>query len=163
MTFYDRYAKIAESQNLDPCSQKAADLFGVTKSALSTWNVKRSTPKGETVAVIAKKLGVSADYLLGLTEDPTENFLQGKTSPAFPKAIKLHPDPDPDPVPAILDLYNRLDDADKLKAEGVIQGMLMQDKYFSAALPNAAHVRTDIPVTEEMIKHDEDIMDSDDF
>lgn len=28
---------------------------------------------------------------------------------------------------------------------------------------NAAHARTDIEVTEEMIKHDDDIMDDDDF
>ena len=28
---------------------------------------------------------------------------------------------------------------------------------------NAAHVRTDVKVTPEMIAHDEDIMDGDDF
>ena len=28
---------------------------------------------------------------------------------------------------------------------------------------NAAHARTDIDVTDEMIKHDDDIMDDDDF
>lgn len=180
MTFYERYAKIAEQHDLDPCSQKAADLFGLTKATISSWNVKATTPKGETVAVMADKLGVSTDYLLGRTDDPTDYAHQVFMNPpvvetnddapadkqtnvkAFP-VRKQTPSSIPGVSQAFLLLYSRLDDADKLKAEGVIQGMLMQDKYTSAALPNAAHVRTDTKVTAEMIEHDEDIMDDENF
>lgn len=167
MTFFDRYAKIAEQQNLEPCSQKAADLFGLTKATISTWNSKRTTPKGETVAKMADKLGVSADYLLGRTDDPTD-FAKGKmptvmSAPASEpqKTVVFKRPAQPDDV--LIQLLNRLDASDRLRAEGVIQGLLMQEKYVQTALPNAAHVRTDVNVTSEMIAHDEQIMDDEDF
>ena len=167
MTFYERYARIAEQHDLDPCSQKAADLFGLTKATISSWNVKSTTPKGETVAIMADKLGVSTDYLLGRTDDPTDFTKQGFMNPPASqpdtKTIPIRQLNVPGVSSSFLLLYSRLDDADKLKAEGVIQGMLMQDKYTSASLPNAAHARTDIQVTPDMIAHDESIMDDDDF
>ena len=171
MTFYERYAKIAEQHDLDPCSQKAADLFGLTKATISSWNVKSTTPKGETVAVMADKLGVSTDYLLGRTDDPTDftktGFMNPPQIPADDKpdikTVPMRKPSVPGVSPSFLLLYSRLDAADKLKAEGVIQGMLMQDKYTNAALPNAAHARTDIQVTANMIAHDESIMDDDNF
>ena len=125
MTFFERYAKIAEQHGLDPCSQKVADLLGLTKATISSWNIKTTTPKGETVARMADLLGVSADYLLGRTDDPTD-YVKGATPSKDPDVSeKIRPSEDS----SILRLYNRLDSGDKLKAEGVIQGMLMQNKY----------------------------------
>ena len=180
MTFFERYAKIAEQRGMDPCSQKAADLFGLTKATISVWGVKSTTPKGETVAVIADKLGVSADYLLGRTDDPTDftklpheaimnapliaiSDQAAETRPKSEKTVPIRKISGSGTDQTFLMLYERLDPSDKLRLEGVIQGMLMQEKYTMTTLPNAAHTRTDIPVTSEMIKHDEDIMDSDDF
>lgn len=157
-TFFDRYAAQMEKLGIDPCSQKASEMFGVTKAALSTWNIKKTTPKGDTVARMADALGISADYLLGRTTDPTD-FTKAKTpEPAtltweeFAKGRK---------EPGIMKLYRKLDDADKIKAEGVIQGMLMQDKYIDQL--NAAHDRTDTDVTEDMVSNDESIMNSPEF
>lgn len=159
MSFYERYAKIAETYDLDPCSQKAADLFGVTKATISSWNVKSTTPKGETVAVIADKLGVSADYLLGRTEDPTDF---AKQPAADEKATPVKRSAIPGVSSSFLLLYSQLDKEDKLKVEGVIQGLLMHKKY-TAAFANAAHARTDVQITPDMIEHDEAIMDDDNF
>lgn len=163
MTYYERYARIAEQMNLDPCSQQAADLFGLTKATISSWNIKSTTPKGETVAIMADKLGVSADYLLGRTDDPTD-YVKGAApvQPAPGKTVAFKKPAISDADASILRLLNRLDATDRLRAEGVIQGLLMQDKY-NTAMPNAAHARTDIPVTPEMVAHDEDIMNSDEF
>lgn len=165
MTFYERYAAIAEKQGLDPCSQKAADLFGLTKATISVWNVKGTTPKGETVATMADMLGVSADYLLGRTDDPTD-YARKTEGPATPEATvvqRIRSIQPPAISKALMILYNKLDETDKLKIEGVIQGMLMQDKYIPAVLPNAAHTRTDIQPTRDMVEHDEDIMDEKNF
>lgn len=161
MSFYDRYAAIAEKRGLEPCSQKAASLFGSTKATISKWNTKDITPLGNTVAAIADALEVSTDYLLGRTDDPTD-FAKGKKKPAdsAPQKTVTFPKPAND---NLIQLISRLDPTDRLRAEGVIQGMLMQDKYLSGSLPNAAHVRTDVPVTPDMIAHDEDIMNDDDF
>lgn len=155
MTFFERYASIVEQRHLDPCSQKAADLLGVTKATISVWNIKGTTPKGETVAVIADKLGVSADYLLGRTDNPID-FTKSLTTDRKPTDQSFELDD------TFLLLYSRLDETDKAKVEGVIQGMLMQEKYIDA-MPNAAHARTDVSATPDMIAHDNSVMDDDDF
>lgn len=161
MSFYDRYAAIAEKRGLDPCSQKAADLFGSTKATISKWNTKDITPIGTTVAAVADALEVSTDYLLGRTDDPTD-YAKGKTKSAAPAPQKtvVFPNQSND---NLIQLISKLDPADRLRAEGVIQGLLMQEKYLPGSLPNAAHIRTDVPVTPEMIAHDEDIMNDDNF
>ena len=138
MTFFDRYAAIAEKYDLDPCSQKAADLFSVTRAALSTWNTKGTTPKGEIVARIADALRVSADYLLGRTDDPTD-YANGETpdlsdNPDLSDPVIMDPPidenaPPPKPDGNLNLLINQLDESDRIRAEGVIQGMLMQEKY----------------------------------
>ena len=161
MTFFDRYAAIAEKRNLDPCSQKAADLFGVTRAAISTWGSKKTTPNGETVATMADRLEVSTDYLLGRTDDPTD-YAKGRPGMTdyHPKTVQYKAPSSSDPL---LILVSKLDQSDRLRIEGVIQGMLMQDKYLPAQMPNAAHIRTDISVTSDMIEHDEEVMDDENF
>lgn len=150
MTFFDRYAGLMEEKGLDPGSQSSADMMGVTRSAISIWKRKGTTPKGDTVAKMADVLRVSADYLLGRTADPTDYARKGSG-----KVVPIRAEP------AIIKLYSRLDSADRMKAEGVIQGMLMQDKYTDGL--KAAHVRTDIDVTDDMIAADNALMDDSDF
>ena len=172
MTFYDRYACTAEKRGMDPCSQKTADTLGLTRAAISTWKTKGSTPKGEAVARIADMLTVSTDYLLGRTDDPTD-YTQRDRDPAKVQPIEPRPElqktvPIRKPVKTqnkdsiLMTLFSRLDDADKNKAQGVIQGLLLQDKYVGSSL-NAAHIRTDVSVTPDMITHDEEIMDDENF
>lgn len=171
MTFYDRYEYIAEKRGVDPCSQKTADTLGLTRAAISTWKAKGSTPKGEAVARIADMLMVSADYLLGRTDDPTDHT---QCDPMKVQPIEPRPEPQKTvpirkPVKGqnkdsiLMTLFSRLDDADKNKAQGVIQGLLLQDKYVNSELANAAHIRTDVSVTQDMIAHDEEIMDDENF
>ena len=69
MGFYERYEKICVLRGLQPCSRRAAELFNVTRATISAWKRNANAPKGETVALIAEKLGVSCDYLLGRSPD----------------------------------------------------------------------------------------------
>lgn len=151
MTFFERYAAVAEKKGLKPGSEKAASLFGSSKSTVSKWKTGSITPIGSVVADIADAFGVSTDYLLGRTDDMTD-YAKGGPQDA--------PAPADDGGGSLATLISRLDAADRLRAEGVIQGMLMQEKY---VLPDAAHARTDINATPEMVAHDESIMDSDEF
>ncbi len=145
MDFYVRYAQICSERGIDPCSQKAAELFGVTRATISTWNKKGSAPKGETVKMIADALEVSADYLLGRTDDPTDytnrdliasvagpvlDHFDGdvKKALAFKAAVDANA-LEKNQTPKITKLYNMLDDEDRIKVEGVIQGLLLADKY----------------------------------
>ena len=165
MTFYERYAAVAEKSGLKPGSEKAASLFGSNKSTVSKWKTNNITPIGNVVAAIADAFNVSTDYLLGRTDDMTDYAKGTKPAPEkstlFPGAIQF-PNDESD---SLIRLIKRLDPADRLRAEGVIQGLLMQSKYnpSPSSLPNAAHIRTDTPVTPDMIAHDEDIMNGDDF
>lgn len=144
MGFYENYEKICVKKGIEPCSQRAADMFGLTRATISTWNTKGTAPKGETVAVIATALGVSADYLLGRTDDPTDYSdpsliaeLSGpvldsfggdvKKAAAFQKAAAA--DALKGGQPLILRLYNRLDQTDKVRVEAYIEGILTGDKY----------------------------------
>ena len=146
MTFYERYVAICTDRGLEPCSQKAADAFGVTRATISVWNKKDTAPKGETVKVIADALGVSCDYLLGRTDDPTDysnpDLIAEVSGPVLDhfdgdvkKAVDFHAAVDADvkkekeQIPEIIKMFNQLDSSDKLKVEGIIQGLLLQDKY----------------------------------
>lgn len=44
---------------------------GVTKSAISTYELGTRTPSAEVVCAFAKAFGVSSDYLLGIAERRT--------------------------------------------------------------------------------------------
>lgn len=106
MTFYERYATVCLSRGIEPCSQKAAELFHTTRATLSTWNTKGTTPMGDTVLLIANTLGVSADYLLGRTDDQTDYT-------AHPIAI----------------MFDQLDKVDQARVEAYIVSILESEKY----------------------------------
>lgn len=146
MNFYDRYTAICTERGIEPCSQKAAEAFGVTRATISVWNKKNTAPKGETVKAIADVLGVSCDYLLGRTEDPTDysnpdlaaevaglvlDYFDGDIKKAvdFHKAVDTDVQKEKAQIPDVLKMYNKLDSSDKIKVEGIIQGLLLQDKY----------------------------------
>lgn len=165
MTFFERYAKAVEKCGLKPGSEKAASLFGSNKSTVSKWKTANTTPYGNIVAAVADAFHVSTDYLLGRTDDPTDYANEPFPEPV-PEPIQMNvPEPPIDErTGRLIRLIDRLDPEDRLRAEGMIQGMLLQDKYLKGeTLPNAAHARTDIAVTEEMVSHDEGIMDAEDF
>lgn len=115
MNFYERYRTICSEKGLDPCSQKTADMFGVTRATISSWKSKNTIPKGETVAIMADALHVSADYLLCRTSDPTDYSSQ---------KLEVYTDAVPNEIPRILDLYSQLDALDRVRVEAYIEGML---------------------------------------
>ena len=109
------------------------------------WNKKGSTPNGDMVAAIADALEVSADYLLGRTDDPSDysngDLIANVAGPILDhfdgdvkKALAFKAAVDADALaerntPNVIKLYNMLDSEDKIKIEGVIQGLLLADKY----------------------------------
>lgn len=146
MTFYERYARICAERGIDPCSQQAADMLDTTRATISIWGTKKTTPKGETVARIADVLHVSADYLLGRTDDPTDyadpdltaeqagpvlDAFGGdvKQAVAFHAAVDADARKERDEMPQILQLYYELDTTDQVKASAYIEGLLAADKY----------------------------------
>lgn len=123
MNFFERYAATCTEHGIDPCSQKAADLFGIkSRSTISSWNTKNTFPKGETVAAIADALGVSADYLLGRTDNPID---YANNAPIVEDVSRDYIGA----VPDFVSKFRMLDDVDKAKAEAYLDGLLSADKY----------------------------------
>jgi transcriptional regulator with XRE-family HTH domain len=147
MTFFERYEKLCLANGYKPGSEQAAQALGTNRGTISAWKTSGKPPKTEYLVVIADTYGVSTDYLLGRTDDPTDYSkpeliatLTGKQLEEFDgdvkKALALQR--------AVAEdvqrekratrekgeaLYSQLDSLDKGKAEGFMQGLLSQDKY----------------------------------
>ena len=122
MSFFERYAATCTEHGIEPCSQRAADLFGISRSTISSWNTKNTFPKGETVAAIADALGVSADYLLGRTDNPID---YANSAPVVEDVSRDYMGA----IPDFVGKFRMLDDVDKAKAEAYLDGLLSADKY----------------------------------
>lgn len=152
MDFFDRYKEICATRGILPSSQQAADLFGVTRAAITSWGKNKNTPKGDTLVRIADNLGVSVDYLLGRVDDPVDydnpdlqadlagavmDALGGdvKKAAAFQQAVVQDVAMERERKatrtgsPRILALWEQLDDMDQIRVEAYIEGMLATEKY----------------------------------
>ena len=89
MSFYERYSLCCQNKGIAPVSQVAADAMGVTKATISAFAKNGTTPKGDTVARAAQMLDVSADYLLGLIDDPHAVEVNKELSSTEEHAIAL--------------------------------------------------------------------------
>ena len=117
MRFYDQYEQICNKKGIEPCSQLAAEMFGVTRATISQWNSRNKAPKGETVRIIADALGVSTDYLLGRTNNPTD--YSNPNSVADTKEIMPALTPEEQ---YLIDIYRRADDRGKRNILRLVQG-----------------------------------------
>lgn len=89
MSFYERYALCCQIKGIAPVSQVAADAMGCTKATISAFAKNGTTPKGDTVARAAKMLDVSADYLLGLIDEPHAVVVNKELSLTEEQAVAL--------------------------------------------------------------------------
>lgn len=117
--FYQRYIHLCEQHGVDPCSRRAAALLGTNRATISHWRTNCSMPKGEMISRIADVFHVSADYLLGRTDDPQDyaNVFRDRRQDLTKEILHLQL------------LIKTLDHEDVIRLEGVAQGMLFADKY----------------------------------
>ena len=155
--FNDNLKEARLKRNLS--QKEVADQIGVAKSTYSLYESGNREPSVQTIKKISDVLNVSADELLGLTEQPptiaahfdgdeyTEEELDKiKEFAAFVKSTRKNEDKRATqkaaaPAPA--------DDAP-----------LVFPDHLTV---NAAHARNDVEATDEMQQHDEDIMDDENF
>ena len=65
--------RLRETRGKSLSQAKAAELIGVTKSSLSLYECGDNIPDAKTIRKMAEVYGVSADYLLGLSDAKTDN------------------------------------------------------------------------------------------
>ncbi|AGR47393.1 XRE family transcriptional regulator [Brevibacillus phage Emery] len=69
--FANRLTQLLKQQNIKP--SQLAKIAGITKQSIHTLQIGKTTPKLETLYVIADYLNVSIDYLVGRTDNPELN------------------------------------------------------------------------------------------
>ncbi len=74
----DRVKSIREFHGIT--QEQLAEQIGVAVLQINRYENNKTEPNGETVGKIALALQVSADYLLGLTDDPVPAHGTGKLS-----------------------------------------------------------------------------------
>ena len=66
--FFDVFRELCDKKGVSP--SRAALECGLSKSTVSQWKTRGSSPKFEQLSKIAAYFGVSVDYLLGNEEKP---------------------------------------------------------------------------------------------
>ena len=154
MTFWERYEKLCLACGYKPGSEQAAQILGTNRGTISAWKTSGKPPKTEYLVIIADTYGVSTDYLLGRTDDPTDytnpDLIAALAGPQLDefdgdvkKAVALQrattEDVRREATPKGVALYEQLDDIDRGKAEGYMQGLLSHEKYAAQLVERKKH------------------------
>lgn len=75
-SFGGRIYTLREERNLS-CRQMSELIF-IDKSVIGAWENGKCTPSYEAIVSICKNMKVSADWLLGLTDERNRNQAKGK-------------------------------------------------------------------------------------
>ena len=144
MTFWQRYEKLCLDAGYKPGSEQAAQVLGTNRGTISAWKKSGNPPTSDYLIAIADVYGVSVDFLLCRTDDATDytnpdllaelagaqlDALGGDTKKAVALQRATAEDVRREATPKGVMLYGQLDEIDKGKAEGYMQGLLSQDKY----------------------------------
>lgn len=120
-----------------------AKHLGVSTASVSNWCKGIKTPRMNKVDAICRYFDIQRSDLMEYN---------GPANASARLAEKR-----------LLAYFNALNDAGKNKALDYTADLIHNTLYSTEPLLNAAHERTDIDVTDEMRKHDDDIMDEEDF
>ena len=161
MTFGKR---LRASRNAKGFTQKQlADKIGAKHNSISDWENDKNKPDPDTIELLCGVLEITPNYLLAANSDdfsPAEKLLIKKYRNLDEHGKEL--------ISTILDKeYERIIKGRELEKRQIslfdfVDNPKSKNKY-AELLPNAAHERTDIEVTDDMIKHDNDIMDDENF
>lgn len=170
--FKDRIKKLRLSRDLtqDELSRK----LGISRSTIGMYETGKREADYETLELIADFFNVDINYLTGWTDHSS--------------ALPMHPvntvqkaqdicDYHPGQIAValrsderkLLKTYNTLNETGKQEAQKRITELSLIHDYVPAQqdkqhlIPQAAHERTDIEITDEMRQFDDDLMDNDDF
>lgn len=156
-------------------NMKQVDIIeatGINKGALSSYISGKYEPKQTNIYKIAKALDVNEAWLMGhdvpmerKSKDSAYQFSVASTKPSLSLSeqtlvhrYRLIDEKGKHTVDTVLEMeYIRCKTADDSK----VVKIKPEEKLHQ--IPDAAHRRTDIEVTEEMKKHDDDLMKNDDL
>ena len=153
MTFGKRLKKARNEKNMT--QRELANLLSVKHNSISNWENDINKPDPDTIELICGILEITPNYLLATS---SEDF-----SPAEKLVIKRYRALDPhgkEMVDIVLQKEYERSMTEKEPEKIVPISTLAEDSPYTV---NAAHERTDISPSAEDQKHDDDIMDKEEF
>ena len=152
----------SQREKLGLTQEELAKKLGY-KSRSSVNKVETSRElSNKKVLQYAEALDCSPAYLMGW-EEIDSHFSGHEASDEvyrkFTQNIEKHHGKEKE----LIDIYRQLSDENKNKTIQYSKGLLSVQQMDTELQLDAAHARTDTEITEEMKKHDDDIMDDENF
>lgn len=152
----------SQREKLGLTQEELAKKLGY-KSRSSVNKVETSRElSNKKVLQYAEALDCSPAYLMGW-EEIDSHFSSREASDEvyrkFTQNIEKHHGKEKE----LIDIYRQLSDENKNKTIQYSKGLLSVQQMDTELQLDAAHARTDTEITEEMKKHDDDIMDDENF
>lgn len=157
MAFYDRLKESRIKAGLT--QEQLAEKLGIAKSTLSGYESGNREPAVATIAKALEILNIDANYLYQDEAKILTEMVINLDDKELLKKYRVLDDHGKEMVDFTLEKeYER----SKALTKQLNQPQIIREKS-SYLEPAAAHERTDIEVTNDMKKNDDDIMDSDEF
>lgn len=127
MSFYERYEKLVKEYGLLPISEDAAKKINVQRATISVWKRDNKIPTPKILIDIANAYGVSTDYLLCRTDDPTDyTRITGQDKLTAAQKIATQAEEEAEYFSS---MYMSLDEIDRAKVQAYIEAKLDDEKY----------------------------------
>ncbi len=151
----ERLKEIREKTGMN--KKEFADYIGLKYTTYNNYETGAREPASDFLILISTKFDVSIDYILGLQTEK-EILHSYKLKSTEYTHIEKYRSLDPHGK----DMVDTVLDKEYARCESVKKAEVIQLADRSYLDPEAAHDRTDIDVTPDMVKKDDDIMDNDD-
>lgn len=146
----DRIRNAMDLRNLT--QSELSEKAKIDKGQLSSYLSGKYKPRQKNIEAIARTLNVDEAWLMGF-DVPMERHI--------PSAKKDDNYFQTDAERKLILSYRKLNEKNQKKCSIYVNTLLTNQQLEEELLPNAAHERTDIEITDEMRQHDDDIMNDD--
>ena len=145
--------KIKEARKHKQLTQrKLAELIGAKHNSVSDWELDKNRPDPDTIELLCGVLEITPNYLL---DSPVSEESFSLFEKNLIKKYRVLDEHGKDMVDTVLNK-----EYDRCTYSKITEISQVRDDASGYLAPEAAHERTDIPVTDEMKAHDDDIMDN---
>ena len=145
--------KIKEARKHKQLTQrKLAELIGAKHNSVSDWELDKNRPDPDTIELLCGVLEITPNYLL---DSPVSEESFSLFEKNLIKKYRVLDEHGKDMVDTVLNK-----EYDRCTYSKITEISQVRDDSSGYLAPEAAHERTDIPVTDEMKAHDDDIMDN---
>lgn len=146
----DRIRNAMDLRNLT--QSELSEKAKIDKGQLSSYLSGKYKPRQKNIEAIAKTLNVDEAWLMGFDVPMERHVSSAKKDDNYYQT---------DAERKLILSYRKLNEKNQKKCSVYVNTLLTNQQLEEELLPNAAHERTDIEITDEMRQHDDDIMNDD--